>query len=156
MTKNSKRIVALPEMYIFFMAMFVLSLACFVLSIVYNVVNYNENDIVIIIILTTIFLVFTAMWPLLGMNIGIFDIVVLNKDNITVVRMGKIIRKVTKEKIESVSIQIVGKGKAIVFDFAEDSYLTDVCLKNKYRDRLLISYTQKRFDDINSRYFIAK
>ena len=150
--KTNKKI-AYPEFFVSFIVMFIFSLATFIGLFVYNIVNYNEDDIVMFVILLITLLAIALMWPILGINIGVFDIVVFNSNDIEILRLGKLIRKVAKSNIKNISVQIVGKGKAIVFDFSECEADTGVCLKKQYKSKLCISHYKKRLATINSWYF---
>lgn len=144
-----KTMKVLPELFIAFIIAPICLFVGFAIFILCNFMNYN-NDITLIIIVSTVLLGSALILPIIGIKAGIFDSVALNENNLTILCLGKSRRIIMKQDIESISKRIGFRGTTfihinLVYNESDTSKLN--------QKTVVLSYSPKRMEIINSWYY---
>lgn len=145
---HKKSMTIYPVMFIYFIIAIIFSFVGFLIFIVDNILKYNK-DIILIIVISLILLGSALMHLIVGIKIGMFDSIKLNENNLTVIRLGKSRRIITKQSIKSIYKKNGCRMTLIQIDL--------VCNENDDLNKinntsLSLSYSPKRMNIINSWY----
>jgi len=142
MQDDKKKIIMLPELYVFFIIMTIVFFVNFVAILTYNLLHHDNNE-VLVVILSIFSFAATVAFPIIGIKAGVFNYIVLDNNCLIILCTGK-----TKQIIEKANVMAVEKeigymsSTFIRIDFIQSN--------NQDKKSLMLSYSKRRMETVKS------